>query len=65
MDAQLNIEDGGFVSVAYYPLAEDGSFGDEMRTDGMWKNSFHLGSAGRPLPGVLLTYRGPVPDRMA
>ena len=22
-----------------------------MRTDGVWKNSFHLGSARRPLPG--------------
>ena len=29
----------------------------------MWKNSFHLGSARRPLPGVLSTHRGPVPDR--
>ena len=47
MDAQLNIEDGRFVSAAYKPLAADGPFGDDMRTDGMWKNSFHLGSAGR------------------
>ena len=33
-----------------------------MRTDGMWKNSFHLGSAGRPLPGVLSTHRGPMSE---
>ena len=65
MDAQLNIEDGRFVSAAYRHLAADGPFGDNMRSDGMWKNSFHLGSARRPLSGVLLTHPGPVPDRTA
>ena len=34
MDAQLNIEDGRFVSAAYSPLAADGPFSDDMRTDG-------------------------------
>ena len=34
-----------------------------MRADGMWKNSIHLGSTRRPLPGVLSTHRGPVPNR--
>ena len=61
MDAQLNIKDGRFVSAA----SADGPFGDDMRTDWVWKNSFHLGSAGRPLPGVLSTHRGPVPDHTA
>ena len=65
VDAQLNIEDGRFVSAAYQPLAADGPFDDDMRTDGVWKNCFHLGSAGRPLPGVLSTHRGPMPDRTA
>ena len=65
MDAKLNIEDGRFVSAAYQPLAADGPFGGDMRTDRMWKNSFHLGSARRPLPGVLSIHRGLVPDRTA
>ena len=64
MDAQPNIEDGRFVSAVYYPLGVDGPFGDDMRTDAMWKNSFHLGSARRP-PGVLSTHHDPVPDRTA
>ena len=55
MDAQLNIEDGRFVSAPYSaPICR--------RVE---KNSFHLGSAGRSLPGVLSTHRGPVPDRTA
>ena len=29
---------------------------------GCGENSFHLGSARRPLPGVLSTHRGPVPN---
>ena len=53
LDAQFNVEDGRFVSAASEPLAADGPFGDDMRTDGVWKNSFHLGSARRPLPGIL------------
>ena len=65
MDAQLNIEDGLFVSAAYQPHAADGPFGDDMRRDGVWKNSFLLGPARRPLPGVLSTHRGPVPDHTA
>ena len=63
MDAQLKFEDGRFVSAAYKPLAADDPIGDDMRTVGMWKNSFHLRSARRPLPGVLSIHRGPVPDR--
>ena len=36
-----------------------------MRADGMWKNSFYLGFARRPLPGALSTHRDPVSDSMA
>ena len=41
------------------------TFVDNMRADGMWKNSFHLGSAWRPLQGVLSKHRGHVPNRTA
>ena len=42
MDAQFNIEDGRFVSAVYKPLAADGPFGDDMRTDRTWKIVFIL-----------------------
>ena len=67
MDAELDNEDGRFVQAAYLSkinkskITADGSFGDNMRADGMWKNSFYPGFARRPLPGVLSTHRGPVP----
>ena len=65
MDAQLSIDDGGFDSAVYSPLAAEGSFCDDMRTNRMWKNSFHLGPAQRALPGVLSTHRGSVPNGKA
>ena len=69
MDAQLNTEDGRFVSAAYKKInkspAADDSFGYSMRAQGTWKNNFHPRSAGRPNTVGSLTHRGPVPHNAA
>ena len=64
MDAHLNFEDGRFVSAAYLPLAVDGSLGDDMRADGMWKIVFILDLLEGPYRGYS-THRGPVPNSTA
>ena len=67
MDAQLNLEDGRFVSAVYQSSSAQGRpFGNCLRADRMRKNRFHPVSARRrPLPGVLSTHRGPVPHHRA
>ena len=67
IDAQLNLEDGRFVSAVYQSSSAQGRpFGNCLRADRMRKKRFHPVSARRrPLPGVLLTHRGPVPHHRA
>ena len=64
MDAHLNFEDGRIVSAANLPLAVDGSFGDDMRADGMWKIVFILDLLEGPYRGYS-THGGPVPNSTA
>ena len=51
MNAQLNTEDGLFVSAAYLSLAADDPFGDDMRTDGCRKTVFILDLLEGPYRG--------------
>ena len=67
MDGQLNLEDGRVISAVYRSSSAQGRpFGNCLRADGMRKKRFPPVSARRrPLPGVLLTHRDPVPHHRA
>ena len=54
MDAQLNIEDGRFVSVLYWAMlaADQPPFSDRLWTDRLREDSLYLGPSWGPLLGV-------------
>ena len=63
MDAQLNLEDGRFVSAIY--STQQRPLGISVRADRMWKNGLHPASARGPLQGDVSTYCDPVPHHRA
>ena len=67
MDAQLNIEDGRFVSALYSSrgsaLPIGPSLCDYLRNDGVRQSSVHTGPAGGPLLQLVSTHFPPAPDR--
>ena len=67
MDAQLNIEDGRFVSALYWAMlaADQPPFGDRLWTDRLREDSLYLGPSWGPLPGRLPPHRHPVPHNPA
>ena len=67
MDAQLNIEDGCFVSALYLAMlaADQPPFGDRLWTDRLRGGSFYLGPSRGLLPGSLPPHRHPVPQNPA